>query len=62
MDEVKDFNFFESPDLPPIEDEATLAAIAEGIEDAKAGRVFTPEQVRQHLAQWIASLSTRNGR
>lgn len=41
------------------EDEETLAAIDEGIRDANAGRVATPEQARKLLSKWITESSTR---
>ncbi|HTQ61999.1 MAG TPA: hypothetical protein VMI32_17375 [Candidatus Solibacter sp.] len=36
------------------EDEATLAAIDEGIADAKAGRTVPAEQVRKLLRKWTS--------
>ncbi len=44
------------------EDEETLAAIDEGIRDAKAGRVVPAEKVRELLPKWITTSSTRKGR
>jgi predicted transcriptional regulator len=44
------------------EDEETLAAIDEGIRDAKAGRTVPAEEVRQRLPKWITNSSTRKGR
>jgi predicted transcriptional regulator len=41
------------------EDEATLAAIDEGIRDAKAGRSVPAEEVRKLLPKWITGSSTR---
>jgi predicted transcriptional regulator len=41
------------------EDEATLAAIAEGIRDSKAGRSVPAEEVRKLLPKWITGSSTR---
>jgi predicted transcriptional regulator len=40
------------------EDEATLAAIDEGIRDAKAGRTVPMEKVRKLLPLWIAACSS----
>jgi len=37
------------------EDEATLAAIDEGIRDAKAGRSVPAEEVRKLLPKWITA-------
>jgi predicted transcriptional regulator len=44
------------------EDDATLAAIDEGIADAKAGRTVPAEQVRKLLRKWTSGSSTRTGR
>ena len=44
------------------EDEETLAAIDEGIRDAKAGRTVPAEEVRKRLPKWITASSTRKGR
>jgi predicted transcriptional regulator len=44
------------------EDEATLAAIDEGMRDAKAGRTVPMEKVRKLLSQWITASSSRKGR
>jgi predicted transcriptional regulator len=54
---------FEKP-TPIIEeeDEATLAAIDEGIRDAKAGRTVALEKVRKLLPQWITASSSRKER
>ncbi len=41
------------------EDEATLAAIDEGIRDAKAGRAVSIERVRKLLPKWITASSSR---
>jgi predicted transcriptional regulator len=43
------------------EDEETLAAIDEGIQDAEAGRTVSVEEVRQRLPKWITNSSTRKG-
>ena len=44
------------------EDDATLAAIDEGIADAKAGRTVPAEQVRKLLRKWNSGSSTRKER
>ena len=44
------------------EDEATLAAIDEGLHDAKAGRAIPIEEVRKLLPQWITASSSRKER
>jgi predicted transcriptional regulator len=56
---------FEPESPAPIldeEDEETLAAIDEGVRDAKAGRTVPSEEVRKRLPKWITSSSTRKGR
>lgn len=54
MAKAKDFEF-EKPIAGVVdEDEATLAAIDEGICDAKAGRTVPVENVRKLLRQRIA--------
>ena len=40
------------------EDEATLAAIDEGIRDAKVGRTVALEKLRKLLPQWITASSS----
>ena len=63
MADVRKINFDDPAPLDQDEDEETLAAIDEGIEDAKAGRVIPAEEVRKLLAQWITTASsTRKGR
>jgi hypothetical protein len=42
------------------EDGETLAAIDEGIRDAKARRTVPAEEVRKRLTKWIAASSARN--
>jgi predicted transcriptional regulator len=37
------------------EDENTLAAIDEGIRDAKAGRTVPADEVRKRLPKWITA-------
>lgn len=41
------------------EDEATLAAIDEGIRDAKSGRTVPADQARKLLPKWISESSSR---
>jgi predicted transcriptional regulator len=38
------------------EDEETLAAVDEGIWDAKAGRTVPAEEVRKRLPRWVAAV------
>lgn len=44
------------------EDEETLAAIDEGMRDAKAGRTVPAEEVRRLLPKWTTASSTRKKR
>ncbi|MGA7840925.1 MAG: hypothetical protein WBS17_07930 [Candidatus Acidiferrales bacterium] len=62
MPNAKEFDF-EKP-LPAVDDEddATLAAIDEGIRDAKAGRTVPAEKVRRLLRQWITAFSSHKER
>jgi predicted transcriptional regulator len=62
MAKAKDFEF-EKP-TPEIDEEegATLAAIDEGIRDAKAGRTVPMERVRRLLPRWITDSSSRKER
>jgi predicted transcriptional regulator len=54
---------FEKPASPADdEDEATLAAIDEGIRDAKAGRTVSAAEVRKLLPKWTTASSTRKDR
>jgi predicted transcriptional regulator len=50
--------------LPAVEeeDQETLAAIDEGIRDAKAGRTIPAAEVRKLLPKWITASSTRKDR
>ena len=47
---------------PDEEDQATLAAIDQGIADAKAGRTVPIEEVRESLPKWISTSSSRKER
>jgi predicted transcriptional regulator len=40
------------------EDDATLAAIDQGIQDADEGRVVSAEEARQRVQQWLSKSST----
>jgi predicted transcriptional regulator len=62
MAKGKEFDF-ERP-IPAIEDEneETLAAIDEGIQDAEAGRTIPIEKVRKRLHKWITASSSRKER
>ena len=63
MPEAKE-PYLETPLLPTDdeEDEATLAAIDEGVRDAESGRVVPASEVRKLVQQWITPSSTRKER
>jgi predicted transcriptional regulator len=58
MEKIKEFGTLEPPTLPKLEDKEILAAIQAGLEDVKAGRVFTAEEARTELSRRITALST----
>jgi predicted transcriptional regulator len=58
MGKAKEFDFEKPAPVIDDEDEATLAAIDEGIRDAKAGRTVPMEKVRKLLPQWITASSS----
>ncbi len=62
MSKAKEFEFEKPAAVIDDEDEETLAAIDEGIRDAKAGRTVPMEKVRKLLPQWITNSSSRKGR
>ena len=53
MPKAKEFDFEKPVPVVDDEDEATLAAIDEGIRDAKAGRTVPLSEVRKLLPKWI---------
>jgi predicted transcriptional regulator len=58
-------NQFESEKLTRAvdeEDEKTLAAIDEGIRDAKLGRTLPADEVRKLVPKWTTASSTRKKR
>jgi predicted transcriptional regulator len=59
MGKVKEFEFEKPAPALDDADEATLAAIDEGIQDADAGRSVPAEEVRKRLPEWISVSSTR---
>jgi predicted transcriptional regulator len=59
MSKAKEFEFEKPVPVVDDEDEATLAAIDEGIRDAKAGRTVPMEKVRKLLPKWISAFSSR---
>jgi predicted transcriptional regulator len=58
MGKTKEFDFEKPAPVIDDEDEATLAAIDEGIRDAKAGRTVPMEKVRKLLPLWITASSS----
>jgi len=44
------------------EDEATLAAIDQGIKDADEGRVVSLEEARRRIQEWPSKSSSRKNR
>ena len=58
MGKAKEFDLEKPAPVIDEEDEATLAAIDEGIRDAKAGRTVPMEKVRKLLPQWITASSS----
>ena len=53
MAKVKESEIEKPVPVTDDEDEATLAAIDEGIRDAKAGRTVVADEVRKLLPKWI---------
>jgi predicted transcriptional regulator len=62
MANVKKFDSEKRVSLIDDEDEATLAAIDEGIADAIAGRTFSISGVRKLIPKWITDSSSRKDR
>jgi predicted transcriptional regulator len=62
MGKAKEFDLEKPAPVIDDEDEATLAAIDEGIRDARAGRTVPMEKIRKLLPQWITASSSRNER
>ena len=62
MAKTKESDFQKPAPVLDEEDQATLAAIDEGLRDAKAGRTVPVEQVRELLPKWISASSSRKGR
>ncbi|MGB8581123.1 MAG: hypothetical protein WCD47_09900 [Candidatus Sulfotelmatobacter sp.] len=58
MAKAKKFELESPAPIPDEEDEETLAAIDEGIRNAKAGRTVPADEVRKPLPKWIAASST----
>ena len=55
-------DFDDPAPIDKTEDADTLAAIDEGIRDARTGRAVPIEAVRKLLPQWITASSSRNER
>ena len=62
MAKTKEFDFEKPVPIDADEDEATLAAIDEGVRDAKAGRTVSLSQVRKLLPKWITNSVSPNNR
>ena len=62
MAKAKEFEFEKPVPAVDDEDEQTLAAIDEGIRDARAGRTVSYEEVRKLLPKWTTASSTRKDR
>jgi predicted transcriptional regulator len=62
MAKVSRIDFDDPKPIDEEEDEATLAAIDEGIRDAEAGRIVPIEEVRGLLPRWITASSSRKER
>jgi hypothetical protein len=62
MAKAKKFDLESPAPILDHEDEETLAAIDEGMRDAKAGRTIPAQEVRKRLPKWITASSTRKGR
>ena len=62
MAKAKESDFEKPAPILDEEDEATLAAIDEGLRDARSGRTVPAEKVRELLPRWISDSSTRKGR
>jgi predicted transcriptional regulator len=62
MAKAAEFELDKQTPLLDDEDQATLAAIDEGIRDAKAGRTRPLEQVPKLLPQWITASSAHQER
>jgi predicted transcriptional regulator len=59
MAKAKEFDFEKAVRATDDEDEVTLAAIDEGIRDAKVGRSVPIQEVRKLLPKWITASSSR---
>lgn len=62
MAKTKESDFEKPAPVLDEEDEATLAAIDEGLRDAKSGRTVPVQQVRELLPKWISASSSRKER
>jgi predicted transcriptional regulator len=62
MAEVRKLDLDDPPPILEDEDEETLAAIDEGLQDDEAGRVTPIAEVRSLFSQWITAYSSRKGR
>jgi predicted transcriptional regulator len=56
MAQLKNLEFTDADSI--LDEEATLAAIDDGIKAADEGRVVSEEEVRKLIPQWISRFST----
>jgi len=62
MAKTKESDFENPSPVLDEEHEATLAAVDEGLRDAKSGRTVSVERVRELLPKWISASSSRRER
>jgi len=62
MADAKKIDFNEPAPLTDEEDDATLAAIDQGIKDADEGRTVPLEEVRKMIPKWISKFESRKKR
>jgi hypothetical protein len=62
MVELGKLNLDEPAEILDEEDEATLAAVDQGIQAADAGRVVSLEEVRKQMKKWLTKSSSRRTR
>jgi predicted transcriptional regulator len=60
MAQINDLEFTGPDSILDEEDEATLAAIDEGIKAADEGHVASTEEVRKLVPQWISKFHERS--
>jgi predicted transcriptional regulator len=60
MAKAHNFELHESEVALEIEDQETLAAIDEGVQQAHTGQTVSSEHVRSLLPKWVSASNTRN--